>query len=307
MSKELAALEWSLVQAFLAVAEEGSLSGAARVLKLSQPTLGRHMRALEEQLGAELFQRHERGLSLTKLGEDMTVPARAMREAAHGIALRAAGKGTSLAGSVRITASEVVAQHHLPSMLATIRSQEPQISVDVVPSDETSSLHYREADIAIRMYRPKQLDLIAQQIGTLPIVACAARAYLKRRGEPKTLPELLHHDLVGMDRHTAIIDGFRLAGVQLDREAFKARTDDSATYLALVRAGCGIGFAQRAVAAKYSDLIALKVPLGVPPLTVWLTAHETIRHAPRVSRVWNLLEAELRKVVEPAARRKKVL
>jgi DNA-binding transcriptional LysR family regulator len=228
-----------------------------------------------------------------------------MREAAHGIALRAAGKGTSLAGSVRITASEVVAQHHLPSMMATIRRQEPQIAIDVVPSDETTSLHYREADIAIRMYRPKQLDLIAQQIGHLSIVACAARTYLKRKGEPKTLPELLHHDLVGMDRHTAIIDGFRLAGVQLDRESFKARTDDSATYLALVRAGCGIGFAQRAVVAKYSDLTALKLPLGVPPLTVWLTAHEAIRHTPRVSRVWSLLETELRKVVEPTVRRKK--
>jgi DNA-binding transcriptional LysR family regulator len=293
------ALEWSLVQAFLAVAEHGSLSAAARSLGLSQPTLGRQVRAMEEQLGAELFQRHEKGLSLTELGDSLIASARAMRDAAHGIELRAAGQGERLEGTVRITASVVVALHHLPAIAAQIRSKEPQIAIEIVPSDETSNLHYREADIAIRMYRPQQLDLVTQHVGDLSIGVFASRGYVERRGMPQTREELLDHEIVGMDRNTQIIDGFRAGGLEVTREIFGTRTDDSATYWALVRAGCGIGFSQRAVGCKDPDLVEIPLPLGLPKLPVWLTAHDAVRRAPRVHRVWTLLAEGLRRVVDP--------
>src|SRR5690606_28052878 len=145
---------------FLAVAEHGSLTAAARQLRTSQPTVGRQMREIEDQLGVELFARHERGLSLTELGRSLVSLATMMKQAAREIELFAAGFGESLSGTVRISASEVVSLEHLPRIVAYIRCKEPTIAIELVPSDVTSRLHFREADIAIRMYRPEQLDLV---------------------------------------------------------------------------------------------------------------------------------------------------
>jgi DNA-binding transcriptional LysR family regulator len=149
------------------------------------------------------------------------------------------------------------------------------------------------------MYRPKQLDLITQYVGDLSLATFAARGYLKRRGTPKRPEDLAHHDIVGMDRATAIVAGFRRAGVPVERDFFKLRTEDAPTYWALVRAGCGIGFGQRAVAAKERGVVEIPLDLGLPKLPVWLTAHEVIRHAPRVQRVWSLLDAGLRALCDP--------
>src|SRR5688572_1090246 len=151
------ALDWSLVRAFLHVAELGSLSAAARALGSSQPTLGRQVRAIQDALGLELFRRGDRGLTLTDAGERLLPAARAMRQAAYDIELAATGQAESIEGTVRVTSSVVVAMHHLPAIIAELRRDEPLIAVEVFASDETSNLHFREADIAVRMYRPKQL------------------------------------------------------------------------------------------------------------------------------------------------------
>jgi DNA-binding transcriptional LysR family regulator len=125
MARGTPSLDWSLVQAFLAVADHGSLSAAARTLGASQPTLGRQIHTMEEELGVELFQRHERGLSLTEAGRGLLASARAMREAVHDIELRALGKGEALEGTVRVTSSVAVAIHHLPAIVAALRLEEP--------------------------------------------------------------------------------------------------------------------------------------------------------------------------------------
>lgn len=166
---KLPSLDWSLVQAFLAVAETGSLSAAARLLGTSQPTLGRQIKQIEQQLGAELFHRQPRGLALTDIGAALVQPASVMRDAVQRIALTAAGRQASLAGTVRITASVSTSALHLPPIIAGIRKLEPQIAIELVPSDDSRNLLYREADIAVRMYRPTQLDLVTQHIGDIEL------------------------------------------------------------------------------------------------------------------------------------------
>jgi DNA-binding transcriptional LysR family regulator len=292
-------LDWSLVQAFLTVAECGSLSAAARVLGASQPTLGRQIRAMEEQLGADLFQRHERGLSLTETGTELIPSARAMRDALHQIELRAVGRAVSLEGSVRIAASVVVATQHLPRIIAGIRVREPQIAIELDASDEPSKLHYREADIAIRMFRPTQLDLVTLHLGDLELGAFAARSYVERRGLPEKMQELLQHDVVGLDRSSRILDGFAAAGHPVPREWFKARSDDPTAYWELVRAGCGIGFAQCSIGRRDPELVEVPLDFQLPRIPVWLTVHETLRHVPRVRRVWELLAEELKRIIAP--------
>lgn len=289
-------LDWSLVQAFLAVAEMGSLSAAARALGASQPTIGRQIKAMEEQLGAELFHRRGHGLDLTETGAALLERARAMRKAAHDIELLTASVAGQLEGTVRITASVAVSVHHLPKLVAHVRELEPRVDIEVVPSDETTNLHFREADIAIRMYRPTQLDLVTTHVGDIAFGAYAARSYVERRGIPRTTEELLLHDVIGMDKSPVLIEGFRDAGVVVERGAFPVRTDDPIVQWALLKAGAGIGFAQKVVAREQPNLVELPLELDLPVLPVWLTAHEAVRSAVRVARVWELLAEGLREI-----------
>jgi DNA-binding transcriptional LysR family regulator len=297
MDTPLNTVDWSLVQAFLAVAETGSLSAAARRMGTSQPTLGRQVRALERQLKAELFHRQPRGLSLTPTGAALVGPARSMRDAVHQIALTAAGQQAALEGTVRITASLVVSAFHLPPIIADLRRREPRIAIELVPSDDTRNLLYREADIAVRMYRPDQLDLITRHLGDFALAAFAAKTYAARRGLPGSPAELLDHDVIGFDRDTAIIDGFRAGGLTVDRDWFKTRVDDPVAYWALVRAGAGIGFGQTSIGRGDPLLQEIDLGLPLPRLPVWLTAHEAMRHTPRIRAVWDALAEGLQPLV----------
>lgn len=289
----LAQLDWSLVQAFLSVAETGSLSAAARTLGRSQPTLGRQIRTIEEQLGAELFHRQPRGLELTETGQALLTPARQMREAAGAMAVLAAGREERLEGSVRITASVAVSIFHLPQIAAQIRQAEPRIALEIVPSDRSSNLLYREADIAIRMYRPTQQDLVTRHLGDTRIAAFAAKSYLARRGRPVVLADLAGHDLIGQDRETLLLEGMRGFGIPATREMFALRTDDVAAGWELVRSGCGIGFAQASVGRRDPLVEELDFGTKLFTLPVWLTAHEAMRRTPRIRRVWDLLTEAL--------------
>lgn len=296
MNTPISNLDWSLVQAFLAVADTGSLSAAAKQLGSSQPTLGRQIKAMEAQLGADLFQRHQKGLSLTETGAALVAPARTMRNAMQEIAMTAAGQQQSLKGTVRVTASVVISAFHMPRIIADIREAEPEIEIELVPSDDTSNLLYREADIAVRMYRPTQLDLITQHIGEIPIAAFAARSYLQKRGMP-TQATLMHHDFVGYDSDTTIIDEMRKTGFPIDRHFFGVRCDDNLVYWNLVRSGCGIGFSQSGIGGQDPLVQELDFGFPLPALQVWLTAHEVMRQTPRIRRVWELLSQGLKPLV----------
>lgn len=297
MEEPLNTLDWSLVRAFLAVADAGSLSAAARTLGTSQPTLSRQVKAMEAQLGAELFHRRPKGFELTDTGATLVEPARAMRKAAHEIALTAAGREAELDGTVRITASVAMAMHHLPAIIADIREAESRIQIELVPSDGSSNLLFREADIAVRMYRPHQLDLVTTHLGDMELGVFGATRYLDRRGRPTCEDDLLGHDFVGYDANPAILDGFRTAGMALSREWFATRCDDDAVYWELVRAGCGLGFAQASVGRACPEVEEIRAGLALPRLPVWLTAHGAMLHTPRVRRVWEMLSEGLAEVV----------
>lgn len=297
MVKALTSLDWSLVQAFLAVAETGSLSAAGRTLGTSQPTLGRQVKSIEAQLGADLFHRQARGFSLTETGAALVEPARAMRDAVRQITLTAAGQQARLEGTVRITASATMSVQYLPAIIAHIRRNEPQIAIELVPSDDSSNLLYREADIAVRMYRPTQLDLVTQHIGDIALGVFAANSYITARGMPLSFDDLLTHDFVGYDVNSDIIDGFKRSGRPIDRDFFKIRCDDNNAYWELVRAGCGVGFGQLGMGKADLTLTEINLGIPLPTLPVWLTAHEAMRQTPRIRRVWQLLEQGLHPLV----------
>lgn len=294
MDKSLQQIDWSLIRAFLAVAEEGSLSGAARVIGQSQPTLGRQIREIESALGVELFHRHPKGLSLTDLGAAVLGPAKAMREAAGAISLVAAGGDSAPEGDVRLTASVIVSHFVLPPILAKLRASDPGIQIDLVASDASDNLLFREADIALRMYRPEQLDMVTRHVCDLPLGIYAARSYLDRVGRPESLEDLMRLDWVGYDRSSLMINGMREMGWKVNREFFATRTDDQAGNWQLIRAGCGVGIAQVASARGEAGVERLFPDMKMPSLPVWLTTHERLRRTPRVARVWEALSTGLR-------------
>jgi DNA-binding transcriptional LysR family regulator len=282
-------LDWSLLQAFTAVAETGSLSAAARQLGHSQPTLGRQVAKVEAVLGTALFTRQPRGLALNEAGAALYPLALEMQDAARRLALIAAGQSQSLKGTVRITASKVFAHYTLPPILAAIRRKEPDIQLELAPSDSTENLLFREADIAIRMFRPTQEDVVARKLGEMKTGLFAHKSYIKRRGLPQTFADFARHDMIGLDRNPLIINAMRALGIPRTREDFPLRCDDQATYWELAKAGCGIGATQFRLGAAAKDMVQVLPDLPLTNLPVWLVAAKALRQTPRIRRVYDLL------------------
>jgi DNA-binding transcriptional LysR family regulator len=281
--------QWTLVQSFLAALDASSLLGAAKALGTSQPTVGRHLAELETQLGAVLFERTGRGLRPTAAALAITAAAREMEAQAIHLSRTLSRAAQSEAGTVRITASQSVACELLPPILAAMRAALPQIQVEIVSSNAVSNLLRRDADIALRMIRPNQSSLIARKVAEISVGAYAHKNYLKRRGVPRSMQDLLSHELIGGDVDETIVRGFKSFGYPAQKELFALRSDDHSVQWQSVRAGLGIGFISAYVAAQDRDVRRVVPELKVPPLPVWLTVHREIRSNQRIRQVYDFL------------------
>ncbi|MDR3395264.1 MAG: LysR family transcriptional regulator [Parasulfuritortus sp.] len=286
--------DWSLVRSFLAALDQGSLLGASRVLRASQPTLGRHIAALESQLGVVLFERTGRGLVPTRTALQLAEAARGMESGALLLARTVSGAQTRASGTVRITASVPAAVQLMPPVLARLRQALPGLQVELVSSNQVSNLLRREADIAVRMVRPDQASLVARKIGTVALGAYAHRSYLARRGTPRQLADLLQHELIGSDTDNAILQGFEALGYPVTREAFALRSDDLLVQWQAVRAGLGVGFAADYMGRGEPDVVRL-LPglLKIPPLPMWLAVHREIRTNRHIRAAYDFLAEAL--------------
>ncbi|MEP0940318.1 MAG: LysR family transcriptional regulator [Rhizobiaceae bacterium] len=291
---QIAGFDWTQIRFFVSVAETGSLSACARATGASQPTVGRAIASLEEALGVSLFKRHARGFELTQQGADLLPHARAMANAAADLSLAALGRSQTLEGTVRITASRIVAAYVLPSILADLRRAEPRIDIELVATDTVENLLFREADIALRMVRPTQQDLISRHIGDLPMGVYASRDYLNEHPAPQQVEDLFDHVMIGYDRSNLIIDGARAIGLQIHRDFFTYRTDDQIAYWQLVRAGLGIGFTARPVAREDANIVRLLPELEIQSLPIWLTSHGALKTSRRVRFVFDFLATALK-------------
>lgn len=282
--------DWSLIRSFLAALDQGSLLGAARVLKTSQPTLGRHIAELESQLGVVLFERTGRGLVPTATALQLAEAARGMEAGALQLTRTLTGAQAQTLGTVRVTASQPVAAQLLPPLLARMRMALPDIQVELVASNQVSNLLRREADIAVRMVRPDQGTLVAKKIGAVGVGAYAHRSYLARRSAIRQPTDLLQHDLIGSDTDTTILRGFQAMGYAVGPEAFVLRTDDLVVQWQAVRAGVGVGFVADYMARSDPDVLpVLPGLLPIPALPMWLAVHREIRTNRRIRAVYDFL------------------
>ena len=292
--------DWNLLRALGAVLAHGSLTQAAVRLGTSQPTLSRQIAQLERLIGAPLFERGGRRLRPTAQALALAEPAARMLAAAQAMALAAdaaSSQAGQLAGTVRLTASEVVSSQVLPGLLVALARLHPEIQIELVPGDALSNLLDREADIAVRMVRPTQGTLITRHVADWPLGFYAHRDLLAAHGMPHAATDaaaLAGQRWLGFDQSLQMIDGFKAAGIDVDRRFFSFRCDNQVVHLEAVRQGLGIGVVMVPLARRSPALVPVLPGLVLPVLPVWLTAHRELRASLRLQRVFDFLAQGLR-------------
>ncbi|MBA4108375.1 MAG: LysR family transcriptional regulator [Leptothrix sp. (in: Bacteria)] len=295
-------IDWSLYRSFLAVMREGSLSAAARVLGMTQPSIGRHMDALEQALGVTLFIRAQAGLSPTPVATELLEAVETMAAAVQQAARVASGGKEEECGTVRITASQIMGGEVLPALLTQYREQHPQVTIELVLTNKSEDLLKREADIAVRMIRPIQQALLAKRLGRVDIGMYAHQRYVKAHGLPKSLPELRHHTLIGADRDPTIAALAQQIGLPVSRDDFAFRTDSDLAQLAALRAGMGIGGCQMGVARRDPALVPVLPEVMVFSLDMWLVTHSGLKSNKRVMGLFRFLSEALGRYAQSSLR-----
>lgn len=285
--------DWNRARAFLVTAEEGSLSAAARALGMSQPTLGRQVEALERELDVLLFDRIGKRLVLTEPGLDLLEHVRAMGDAAGRVSLAASGQSQALEGTVTISVGEMFAAYVLPSILSTLRASEPGIDLEIVATNTASDLLRREADIAIRNFRPTHPELVARKVRDMAGHLYAATSYLDRLGRPITLAKLSDADFIGFNRSPAMIDRLRPLGLALTQKNFVLISESQLVQWALIKQGLGVGVMAELI-GDAEPLVERVLPeLAAIMFPVWLASHRELHTSRRVRVVFDLLANEL--------------
>lgn len=281
--------DWNRARAFLVTAEEGSLSAAARALKLAQPTLGRQVEALEAELGVALFERSGRGLRLSPAGHELLEHARIMGEGARALSLAAWGQTEALEGEVAISASDADAAYLLPPILARLHAAEPRIRIEVVVSNDLSDLSRREADIALRNVRPTEADLVARRARDASARLYATPAYLDRLGRPGTKAGFSAAEFIEIDGKGSLMGLLNAQGFALGAANFPYRCRSFTVMWEMVRRGMGIGILDDRIGdadPSVERAVPGFVPVGFP---VWIVAHRDVARSRRLRVVFDAL------------------
>jgi DNA-binding transcriptional LysR family regulator len=267
-------------------------------LQVAHPTIRRHLDEVEAAIGVPLFARSSTGLVPTQLALELRSSAEVMEAAAETFVRTASSEASSVTGTVRITASEVLSGEILPPMLADLKVRHPGLAFELVATNNIEDLMRLDADIAVRMTRPEQGELIATQIGTISVGFFAHERWLRVNTAPMSLHELVRGgSLIGQDRQTALIRGLDALGVKAHRSDFAFRSDSDLAQLAALRSGLGIGLCQVAIAQREPHLSRILPEFG-HDLEVWLTTSPNVRRAVRVSVTVEALKSGLRNYVQ---------
>ncbi|WP_369301396.1 LysR family transcriptional regulator [Pseudomonas sp. HT11] len=287
---------WELYRSFLGVLKEGSLSGAARQLGITQPTVGRHIAALEAALGVVLFTRSPTGLLPTAVAHTLRAHAETMERTAAALERAASSQGDEVRGVVRVSASEVVGVEVLPPIITALRRQHPHLRVELILTNRLIDLLQLEADIAVRMVRPSQEQLLARRVGLIEVGLHARDDYLQERGMPVQMQDLVGHSVIGFDQENAFIRSLAIKG--FERSAFAISSDSDLAQLALIRAGAGIGGCQVQLAKQNPRLQRVLPQAFAFKMDTWVTMHEDLRNSPRCRVTFDALVAGLQRYVQ---------
>ncbi len=284
--------DWNLAKTLLAVADEGSLSAAARALGQTQPTVSRQIAALEHALGVTLFERTGRSVALTQAGVELLDHVRLMASGANMLSLAASGKSQSIEGKVLITASELMSAFILPPILNELGQKAPALEIDVVADNGVRDLMRREADIAIRHTRSEQPNLIARSVRDQIMRFYASPAYIEIRGEPRE-NDFPGHQIISYIEADRMLDYLLPVGLNLTRANFRLSSSSQVVALQMARAGLGMIILPEQIAATIPDLVPVLNTLNAFTIPTWLVAHRELRTSRRIRLVFDHLAENL--------------
>jgi len=292
--------DWNRARAFLVTAEEGSLSAAARALGLAQPTLSRQVDALQQELGVVLFERFGRGLELTPAGADLLEHVRMMGKGAMALSIAAQGQSDQISGPVTISASDAYAGLWLPPILQKLRQQEPGLSIRVLADNDASDLMRREADIAIRNFRPKEPELVAKRIIETGAAFFASEAYVAAHGAIETAADWEDANLILPDDKAAFLKALQAMGLPVTAQSVAYECSSYLAMWEMVRRGLGVGILDTNLGDNEPGIQRATPDSVVLPFPVWLVAHRDILTNRRLRLVFDFLSQELRKPRGPS-------
>ena len=291
--------DWNKAKALLVVAEEGSLSGAARSLGVAQPTIGRQIAALEQELGVTLIDRTGHGVILTDAGLALSDHLRAMGEAANRVALTASGNAQAIEGTVRISATESDCVYLLVDILAELRELQPGIRIELLATDSVSDLRKREADIALRNGRPTSPDLFARLVREDVAHLYAAPSYLERHGRPQSPDDFLDAKLLGFDDEGRWLAGLKGLGLPVENSNIVSISNSHLAMWEMTKAGMGIG-----VNSEFRGDGEPGVERAAPFLPgfayqLWLVSHSELKTSRRIRLVFDFLAERISALPQP--------
>jgi len=298
--------DWNLLRSFIAVYETGTLTEAARRLGTTQPSVGRHIRDLEAAVGEALFVRRPGRLEPAQRAQDLYAAVAGMKHAVVSAQSLFSGAQRRVVGTVRVAASEVYAYHVVTPILAALLGEHPELEIALSVSNRADNLLRRDADIAVRFFRPEQDDLIAVHVGDTELGLYAHESYLRRFGEPTDFNVPEDAFVAGFDRETTPIGPFLKTPAPALQVRFRFRTDAMLSRQAAVETGCGIGVFLADVADERPGLRRVLADRFGQPQQVWLCAHAELRRSTSMRVVWERLESRLRARLAAHARRSDV-
>lgn len=293
MNNSSSVFDWSQAQAFLATAETGSFSAAAGRLGLSQPTVGRHVSALESDLGLTLFDRVGKSLMLTDNGLALVEHVKAMKDAADRLSFAALGKDKTIAGPVSITASDVFCAYVLPPIIERMRLTYPEVQVEIVSTNDVQDLRRREADIAIRHVQPTHPDLYAKRLRTTQGKLYGATSYLDQLGRPATIKDFSERATFIGDTSGQVLQMLTAKGVPVAPAQFSIIANSGVAIWELIKRGVGLAvmFQDLAVMTPEVEVILpTEISVDVP---VWLVTHRELNTNARIRAIFDVLTGEL--------------
>jgi DNA-binding transcriptional LysR family regulator len=275
-------LDWDDLRFFLALSRHGSLSAAAKDLHVAQSTVGRRLASLEASLGVRLLNRTPDGYVPTLAGQGVQQHAERLEAVALSLEHTVGGRDTRMAGLVRVTCAESVADHILAQGLATLYLRHPEIMVELTPDPRELSLSMREADISVRLKQPDQHDLVVRRIGTIAFGLYASHEYLTRNGTPDFQAGCPGQYLITQleDIQDATQTGWLTDLAPLARVSMQTSSHEAAVSAAIQ--GGGLACLARFRADREAGLTRLSVPPPIPAARIWLVVHRDNRQTPRI-------------------------
>ncbi len=285
--------DWNHAKAFLVTAEEGSFTAAANALNTTQPTLGRQVTALEEELGVILFDRVAGRLKLTRCGMQLLEYVRQMADSAGHISRLAEGQSTQVKGKVIVSASEVYCAHLLPPIIKSIRTVAPGITVEIIADNQPSDLTRREADIAIRNFRPEEPELIARKIRDDQGCLYATPGYLQNISNPDDPASFTNATFIAFADIALLENWLNTAGIPITSENFKLIARNYLVHWELVKQGLGIGIMPQDIGDAEPTVVRACPFLDPFVFPVWLVSHRELKTSTRVRVVFDLIAEAL--------------